>query len=501
MAAQRGSRPGMPAAVAPPAPVHPKLADFGITPLAKGGMGNVFKAVRRADNRIFALKQVNLNKMSTVDRQTAIDEARVLAQLNHPHVIKYYDSFIDSEKNLNILMEYAAGGDLANILRRSPGKPLPEEFLWKLFIQTLIGLAHIHGKRIIHRDIKALNIFFDSKGNVKIGDMGVARPLSADSNMANSKVGTIFYLSPELCNDKPYSFKSDIWALGVVMYECMMGRYPFDAQNTGAALRKIIDGRMQPLSGPYTPQLLSIVKECLTYKPEARPDATALLRHATLLSKAKALGVSLNPQPSKEDVPMYEQVQPQQQQQMPQYGGSPGPGPSPHGQYAYQPQQQGGYSPGRPMSAGARPGASPYQQQSPQQQNGYAPPYGSPYGAGQAPPDHPFALAGASPGGAGAGPASPGAYIGAYAAQGPGAPPHQYPYQQPQQQQQQHRPGGYGSPQQQAPPDRGNYTPQGNRNPHDPWDNLAADIHKVHISDTERARNNQDRIQVNWETV
>lgn len=481
MAAQRGGRPAAPAA--PPPPVHPKLADFTITPLAKGGMGNVYKAVRRADNRVFALKKVNLDKMSSVDRQTAIDEARVLSQLNHPHVIKYYDSFIDSEKHLNILMEFAPGGDLAAVLKRSNGKPLPEDFLWKLLIQTLIGLSHIHGKKIIHRDIKSLNIFFDSKGNVKIGDMGVARPLSADSNVAHSKVGTIFYLSPELCNDKPYSFKSDIWALGVVMYECMMGRYPFDAQNTGAALRKIIDGRMQPLTGPYTPQLIEVAKQCLTYKPEGRPDTAALLRSPVVLAKAKAMGVDMNPPPLREDAPLYEQLPPQHAQQAP--------GPSPQGQYAqygYTPpqQQQGAYSPqpagGRPMSAGAQMRGSPYQQAPQAQYAGYGSPYESPYYGGAAPPDHPFASPGAgpSPHGGAAPPGSPGAYIGAYAGQGQG------------------QAQGYGSPHQQAPqqPQRANYVPQPNRNPEDPWNNLAADIHKVQISDSERMRHNQDRVQV-----
>lgn len=109
--------------------------------------------------------------------------------------------------------------------------------MWKYLIQAVIGLSHIHAKKIIHRDIKALNLFLDANDNIKvrlnmqyllrkhlqifvlsqIGDMGIARALSDGSAFARSLVGTPYYYSPELCEDKPYNEKSDIWALGVVM--------------------------------------------------------------------------------------------------------------------------------------------------------------------------------------------------------------------------------------------------------------------------------------------
>jgi NIMA (never in mitosis gene a)-related kinase len=132
--------------------------------------------------------------MKRADREEAIDEARVLAQLNHPHVIKHYDSFIDQDKNvLNIVMELASKGSLSQLIKENKVKGaqgLPEDLIWRYLIQSLLGLSHIHEKKIIHRDIKALNLFLDAQNNIKIGDLGIARALNDGSIFAHSKVGT-----------------------------------------------------------------------------------------------------------------------------------------------------------------------------------------------------------------------------------------------------------------------------------------------------------------------
>eukprot|EP00798_Chlamydomonas_sp_ICE-L_P014844 gene14844-20898_t len=178
------------------------------------GLCRRIRNIQGADGRLFALKQVKLEGLSRVEREETIDEARVLAQLNHPHVTKHYDSWIDQDNMLNIVMELAAKGNLSDVIK-------------------------------------------DSKGNIKIGDLGIARALSDDSNFARTIVGTPYYLSPELCEEKPYNEKSDLWAMGVVLYECAMGHRPFDAQNEGALIRKILRGQYAPVKGQYTPALLT----------------------------------------------------------------------------------------------------------------------------------------------------------------------------------------------------------------------------------------------------
>jgi NIMA (never in mitosis gene a)-related kinase len=102
------------------------------------------------------------------------------------------------------------------------------------------GLQYLHANRILHRDIKTINMFLTKEERVKIGDLGVAKMLNETSNMAQTVVGTPYYLSPELCEEKPYNNKSDIWSLGCVLYELCTLKHPFEAQNQGALILKIL---------------------------------------------------------------------------------------------------------------------------------------------------------------------------------------------------------------------------------------------------------------------
>lgn len=105
-----------------------------------------------------------------------------------------------------------------------------------------MGLEHIHKNKILHRDIKTLNIFLNKNETVKIGDLGVAKALNTN-DFARTMVGTPFYLSPELCEEKPYNEKSDIWALGCLLYELCTFKHPFEATNQASLILKIIRGK------------------------------------------------------------------------------------------------------------------------------------------------------------------------------------------------------------------------------------------------------------------
>ena len=108
-------------------------------------------------------------------------------------------------------------------------KHLSEAKIWKFFIEMCLGLQYLHANRILHRDIKTINMFLAKDDKIKIGDLGVARELNHTANMAHTVVGTPYYLSPELCEEKPYNNKSDIWSLGCVLYEMCTLRHPFEA--------------------------------------------------------------------------------------------------------------------------------------------------------------------------------------------------------------------------------------------------------------------------------
>lgn len=151
-------------------------------------------------------------------------------KLDNPHIVRFYDSF-QARNKLNIVMELCENKDLGQYLKKQMGKHLRESVIWKFFIEMSLGLQYLHANRILHRDIKTINMFLAREDKIKIGDLGVARELNQTANMAHTVVGTPYYLSPELCEEKPYNNKSDIWSLGCILYELCTLNHPFTAMN------------------------------------------------------------------------------------------------------------------------------------------------------------------------------------------------------------------------------------------------------------------------------
>jgi len=146
----------------------------------------------------------------------------------HPNIIAYKEAFIDeASKILCIVMEFADGGDLQSKIQsaKSRGKFLPEEEIWSIFYQMVIGLSKLHDMRIVHRDIKCANVFLSKEGQVKLGDLNVSK-VAKDDNL-KTQTGTPYYASPEVWQDKPYDHRSDIWSLGCVTYELIALNPPF----------------------------------------------------------------------------------------------------------------------------------------------------------------------------------------------------------------------------------------------------------------------------------
>ena len=141
--------------------------------------------------------------------------------MRHPYIITYKESFMD-KRCLCIVMDYADGGDLYTKIanQKKIGKVCySEDQILDWFVQMALAIKHIHDRKILHRDLKSQNIFLTKKGMIKLGDFGIARVLSDTRSKAKTVVGTPYYLSPEIIQSQPYSFKSDIWSLGVLLYE------------------------------------------------------------------------------------------------------------------------------------------------------------------------------------------------------------------------------------------------------------------------------------------
>ncbi|CAD8161368.1 unnamed protein product [Paramecium pentaurelia] len=288
-----------------------KLNEFEIlNKLGEGSFGQVYKVRRKADKQTYVMKQINISKMNDRMKNEALNEASILAKLDSSYIVKYYESFIDKQL-LCIVMEFCEGGDLHKLLKMQMGRPLPENQVWRFFIQITLGLAFLHKNKVLHRDIKSMNIFL-SKDQVRIGDLGVAKLLNDQNNFARTMVGTPYYLSPEMCEEKPYNEKSDIWALGCVIYELCTFKHPFEANSQGALVLKIIRGRYEPIGQMYSSALAQLIDQCLQKDYRQRPDAFQLLQQSSLIQQAQNLRMQLNlnqPHPNSKQI---SQIQPNQ---------------------------------------------------------------------------------------------------------------------------------------------------------------------------------------------
>jgi NIMA (never in mitosis gene a)-related kinase len=172
---------------------------------------------------------------------------------------------------------------------------LDEERAWNIFLQMASGLHYIHTQRILHRDMKSANVFLCAGGKVKIGDLGVARVLGTNTAFARSLVGTPYYLSPELCEDKPYNEKSDVWALGCILYEMLTLRHPFDASNQGALILKIVQGKYPPVDrSRYSHGVRKLVDALLQRDQRRRPTCLQILSSPVAHTHARKSNVELD---------------------------------------------------------------------------------------------------------------------------------------------------------------------------------------------------------------
>uniref|UniRef100_A0AAQ5X8K5 non-specific serine/threonine protein kinase n=1 Tax=Amphiprion ocellaris TaxID=80972 RepID=A0AAQ5X8K5_AMPOC len=231
---------------------------------------------RRSDGAFVILKEIPVEQMSRDERLAAQNECQVLKLLNHPNIIEYYENFLE-DKALMIAMEYAPGGTLADYIQKRCNSLLDEDTILHFFVQILLALYHVHNKLILHRDLKTQNILLDKHQMiVKIGDFGISKILVSKSK-AYTVVGTPCYISPELCEGKPYNQKSDIWALGCVLYELASLKRAFEAANLPALVLKIMSGTFAPISDRYSPELRQLILNMLNLDPSKRPQLTEIM--------------------------------------------------------------------------------------------------------------------------------------------------------------------------------------------------------------------------------
>ncbi|XP_023850324.1 serine/threonine-protein kinase Nek9 [Salvelinus sp. IW2-2015] len=255
-----------------------KLHYIPIRILGRGAFGEATLYRRTEDNSLVVWKEVDLNCLSDKERKDVTNEISILSILQHNNIIAYFNHFMDKD-TLLIELEYCNGGNLYDKINQQKGKLFTEEVvIWYLY-QVASAVAHIHKAGILHRDIKTLNIFLTKTNLIKLGDYGLAKKLDSQFAMAETCVGTPYYMSPELCQGVKYNFKSDIWAMGCVIFEVLTLTRTFDATNALNLCVKIVQGNwtMEVNSDVYSSALIKLVYECLDQDPEKRPTAEEIL--------------------------------------------------------------------------------------------------------------------------------------------------------------------------------------------------------------------------------
>ncbi|KAL1130798.1 hypothetical protein AAG570_012039 [Ranatra chinensis] len=264
--------------------MSPKLEDYDVMGIiGSGSFGTCYKVRNRNTNEYFVWKAIDYGNLTESRKQLLVSEVNLLSELNHPNIVKYYNRILHKETTtLYIIMEWCQGGDLLSVIKHAKklGTWLEEGFIWRALYQTGRALQACHTRlgrvTVLHRDIKPANIFLDHRGNIKLGDFGLARVLQGDNEYSQTIIGTPYYMSPEVVKGTKYNRKSDIWALGCLIYELCALVQPFSGSDIQELYNRIPDR--------YSENLVKMIQLMLTVQHEFRPTIEMVLHHPVVVT-------------------------------------------------------------------------------------------------------------------------------------------------------------------------------------------------------------------------
>lgn len=242
--------------------------------IGEGSFGKVYKARRRNTGFTVAMKFITKHGKSEKDIKNLRQEIGILRKLNHENIVLMFDAF-ETEKEFCVITEYAQG-ELFDILQDD--HRLPESTVQQIAKQLVKALHYLHSHRIIHRDMKPQNVLIGSNGRVKLCDFGFARAMSSNTIVLTSIKGTPLYMSPELVKEQPYDTTSDLWSLGVILYELFVGQPPFYTNSIYSLINLIVK---DPVKYPsdMSREFKSFLQGLLQKNPAKRLTWPLLLEH------------------------------------------------------------------------------------------------------------------------------------------------------------------------------------------------------------------------------
>jgi len=262
---------------------------YKVKDIGAGSFGKCI-LVKTKDDKHFVMKTVDTSRMSGKERKQAQNEVKVLSGLKHPYIISYRESFMENFQ-LCIVMDYAEGGDLFKIVDRTRRKcqQIGEPKILRWMTQSFLAIKYLHDKHVLHRDLKSQNIFLSGSGRIKLGDFGISKVLEGTECFAKTSIGTPYYLAPEICSQRPYSWAADIWALGCILFEMSMLRVPFDAQNFKQLCDRITRTAAPKISSNFSPELRELCADMLQREARKRPTASDILQRPIIQGEIRKM--------------------------------------------------------------------------------------------------------------------------------------------------------------------------------------------------------------------
>jgi serine/threonine protein kinase len=204
--------------------------------IGKGSFSTIYKCSHNVTDKTFALKEITIDKNKNKNKLNIKREFEIMRKLNHENIVKIHDVIIDTQlNNIYFIMDYYEYGDLSNFLKK---QPLKEKFTRKYMKQLSNGLKYLLDNNILHRDLKPQNILLSKNYDVKITDFGFATYYTKDT-IINTLCGSPMYMAPEIITKNGYDYKSDLWSVGIILYEMLHGHTPFNVQNFIELIKEI----------------------------------------------------------------------------------------------------------------------------------------------------------------------------------------------------------------------------------------------------------------------
>ena len=266
------------------------IGDYAVQQvIGEGVYGRALLCRHEKTKEVCVLKEISVAKMANVEKEELVSESANLKLISHPNLVKVRDTFLD-KKGFYVVSENVDGGSLGEMIRRNSGCILPEEQILDWFIEVCFAVKYLHDRKIVHRNLHSRNVLMTKYNVLKVGDLAFAKVLDHSTEYDAANYGTPYNMSPEVCLGVEFSMKSDIWCLGVLLYELCTCRQVFTPDSI--AVVKLLAGKQPTLPEEYTVDLSNLLNDMLQKNQDLRPTINEILEMPLIRDRIEMLLVS-----------------------------------------------------------------------------------------------------------------------------------------------------------------------------------------------------------------